>query len=230
MFELIMLLPWQWPFDVLLDIKCHSIYLPVNISGKDVAPPWLSDPWNLRGMGNLPSFDILICSLLYLDYWISYKGQRVSYLICFGLILPCISCYMCKGRTVLHQALLVILFLTGLCLYFRTLNDDSPLGLRRILSQSTDSLSFRARAMSVESLTDDGIITFKLYIRVTWLWTIHYILVSWKSYYTSSETCIQHEWKAMCNCSFTNMYTQDCKNFCFISLHFQCTTNVLKAF
>ncbi|XP_039977018.1 rho guanine nucleotide exchange factor 1a isoform X2 [Xiphias gladius] len=37
-----------------------------------------------------------------------------------------------------------------------TLNDDSPLGLRRILSQSTDSLSFRTRAMSVESLYDDG--------------------------------------------------------------------------
>ncbi|XP_068560495.1 rho guanine nucleotide exchange factor 2 isoform X4 [Cebidichthys violaceus] len=37
-----------------------------------------------------------------------------------------------------------------------TLNDDSPLGLRRILSQSTDSLSFRTRAMSVESLNDDG--------------------------------------------------------------------------
>ncbi|XP_070777900.1 rho guanine nucleotide exchange factor 2 [Enoplosus armatus] len=37
-----------------------------------------------------------------------------------------------------------------------TLNDDTPLGLRRILSQSTDSLSFRARAMSVESLNDDG--------------------------------------------------------------------------
>lgn len=37
-----------------------------------------------------------------------------------------------------------------------SLNDDSPLGLRRILSQSTDSLSFRTRAMSVESLTDDG--------------------------------------------------------------------------
>uniref|UniRef100_A0A4W6CVM8 Rho guanine nucleotide exchange factor (GEF) 2a n=1 Tax=Lates calcarifer TaxID=8187 RepID=A0A4W6CVM8_LATCA len=36
-----------------------------------------------------------------------------------------------------------------------TLNDDSPLGLRRILSQSTDSLSFRTRAMSVESLNDD---------------------------------------------------------------------------
>ncbi|TNM93082.1 hypothetical protein fugu_018484 [Takifugu bimaculatus] len=37
-----------------------------------------------------------------------------------------------------------------------TLNDDSPLGLRRILSQSTDSLSFRARAMSIESLADEG--------------------------------------------------------------------------
>ncbi|XP_077403966.1 rho guanine nucleotide exchange factor 2 isoform X1 [Vanacampus margaritifer] len=36
------------------------------------------------------------------------------------------------------------------------LNDDSPLGLRRILSQSTESLSFRNRAMSVESLNDDG--------------------------------------------------------------------------
>ncbi|XP_029976783.1 rho guanine nucleotide exchange factor 2 [Salarias fasciatus] len=37
-----------------------------------------------------------------------------------------------------------------------TLSEDSPLGLRRILSQSTDSLSFRNRAMSVESLNDDG--------------------------------------------------------------------------
>ncbi|XP_056272632.1 rho guanine nucleotide exchange factor 1a isoform X2 [Pseudoliparis swirei] len=36
------------------------------------------------------------------------------------------------------------------------LTDNSPLGLRRILSQSTDSLSFRTRAMSVESLNDDG--------------------------------------------------------------------------
>ncbi|KAF7647976.1 hypothetical protein LDENG_00163920 [Lucifuga dentata] len=36
------------------------------------------------------------------------------------------------------------------------LNDDSPLGLRRILSQSTDSLSFRNRAMSMESLNDEG--------------------------------------------------------------------------
>ncbi|XP_071391324.1 rho guanine nucleotide exchange factor 2 isoform X2 [Centroberyx affinis] len=36
------------------------------------------------------------------------------------------------------------------------LNDDSPLGLRRILSQSTDSLSFRTRAMSMESLNDEG--------------------------------------------------------------------------
>ncbi|KAJ7985477.1 hypothetical protein DPEC_G00352430 [Dallia pectoralis] len=34
------------------------------------------------------------------------------------------------------------------------LNDDSP--LRRILSQSTDSLNFRNRAMSMESLIDEG--------------------------------------------------------------------------
>ncbi len=38
----------------------------------------------------------------------------------------------------------------------RTLNDDSPLGLRRILSQSTDSLNFRSRTMSMESLNDEG--------------------------------------------------------------------------
>uniref|UniRef100_A0A3B4BHG7 Rho/rac guanine nucleotide exchange factor (GEF) 18a n=1 Tax=Periophthalmus magnuspinnatus TaxID=409849 RepID=A0A3B4BHG7_9GOBI len=35
-------------------------------------------------------------------------------------------------------------------------NIDSSLGLRRILSQSTDSLIFRTRALSVESLSDDG--------------------------------------------------------------------------
>ncbi|KAK3508222.1 hypothetical protein QTP70_017687 [Hemibagrus guttatus] len=37
-----------------------------------------------------------------------------------------------------------------------TLSDDSPLGLRRILSQSTDSLNFRSRTMSMESLNDEG--------------------------------------------------------------------------
>ncbi|XP_076864092.1 rho guanine nucleotide exchange factor 2 isoform X2 [Brachyhypopomus gauderio] len=37
-----------------------------------------------------------------------------------------------------------------------TLNDDSPLGLRRILSQSTDSLNFKSRTMSMESLNDEG--------------------------------------------------------------------------
>ncbi|XP_046875141.1 rho guanine nucleotide exchange factor 1a isoform X2 [Hypomesus transpacificus] len=37
-----------------------------------------------------------------------------------------------------------------------SLNDDSPLGLRRILSQSTDSLNFKNRAMSMESLNDEG--------------------------------------------------------------------------
>lgn len=50
-----------------------------------------------------------------------------------------------------------MLFRKVLVSFYRTLNDDSPLGLRRILSQSTDSLSFRARAMSIESLADEGI-------------------------------------------------------------------------
>ncbi|XP_029435293.1 rho guanine nucleotide exchange factor 2 isoform X4 [Rhinatrema bivittatum] len=36
------------------------------------------------------------------------------------------------------------------------LNDDSPLGIRRILSQSTDSLNIRNRTLSVESLIDEG--------------------------------------------------------------------------
>jgi len=35
-------------------------------------------------------------------------------------------------------------------------SDESPLGLRRILSQSTDSLNMRNRALSVESLMDEG--------------------------------------------------------------------------
>ncbi|CAL8248380.1 unnamed protein product [Lota lota] len=34
--------------------------------------------------------------------------------------------------------------------------EDSPVGLRRILSQSSDSLNFRNRAMSLESLTDEA--------------------------------------------------------------------------
>ncbi|XP_075301212.1 rho guanine nucleotide exchange factor 2 isoform X2 [Opisthocomus hoazin] len=37
-----------------------------------------------------------------------------------------------------------------------TLNDESPLGIRRILSQSTDSLNTRNRTLSVESLIDEG--------------------------------------------------------------------------
>nr|XP_031362728.1 rho guanine nucleotide exchange factor 2 [Lonchura striata domestica] len=37
-----------------------------------------------------------------------------------------------------------------------TFNDDSPLGIRRILSQSTDSLNVRNRTLSVESLIDEG--------------------------------------------------------------------------
>uniref|UniRef100_A0A452RL59 Rho guanine nucleotide exchange factor 2 n=1 Tax=Ursus americanus TaxID=9643 RepID=A0A452RL59_URSAM len=35
-------------------------------------------------------------------------------------------------------------------------SDESPLGLRRILSQSTDSLNMRNRTLSVESLIDEG--------------------------------------------------------------------------
>lgn len=49
----------------------------------------------------------------------------------------------------------VLTFYVCVCVC-RNLNDDSPLGLRRILSQSTDSLNFRNRAMSMESLNDDG--------------------------------------------------------------------------
>ncbi|XP_053134399.1 rho guanine nucleotide exchange factor 2 isoform X2 [Hemicordylus capensis] len=37
-----------------------------------------------------------------------------------------------------------------------TFNDESPLGIRRILSQSTDSLNMRNRTLSVESLIDEG--------------------------------------------------------------------------
>ncbi|NXW93306.1 ARHG2 factor, partial [Alopecoenas beccarii] len=37
-----------------------------------------------------------------------------------------------------------------------TFNDESPLGIRRILSQSTDSLNMRNRTLSVESLVDEG--------------------------------------------------------------------------
>lgn len=33
---------------------------------------------------------------------------------------------------------------------------EESVGLRRILSQSTESLNFRNRTLSMESLTDDG--------------------------------------------------------------------------
>lgn len=72
---------------------------------------------------------------------------------CIKLSWPCPTNKIHKIRVLIHM-----------CVYVcsRALNDDSPLGLRRILSQSTDSLSFRTRAMSVESLTDEGIKTFQL--------------------------------------------------------------------
>ncbi|CAL8288901.1 unnamed protein product [Merluccius merluccius] len=40
--------------------------------------------------------------------------------------------------------------------------EDSPVGLRRILSQSSDSLNFRNRTMSLESLTDEGEMYYSL--------------------------------------------------------------------
>lgn len=41
------------------------------------------------------------------------------------------------------------------CVCVLSVSEDS-VGLRRILSQSTESLNFRSRTLSMESLTDDG--------------------------------------------------------------------------
>lgn len=59
-------------------------------------------------------------------------------------------------RVMFLQLLYKVIMLA--CFWFsnRSLNDDSPVGLRRILSHSTDSLNFRNRAMSMESLNDEG--------------------------------------------------------------------------
>lgn len=44
------------------------------------------------------------------------------------------------------------------CLSFSLLSvSEDSVGLRRILSQSTESLNFRSRTLSMESLTDDGV-------------------------------------------------------------------------
>lgn len=56
-----------------------------------------------------------------------------------------------RGRTSLSLAKSVST--TNIAGHF---NDESPLGLRRILSQSTDSLNVRNRTLSVESLIDEG--------------------------------------------------------------------------
>ncbi|XP_027630281.1 rho guanine nucleotide exchange factor 2 [Tupaia chinensis] len=56
-----------------------------------------------------------------------------------------------RGRTSLSLAKSVST--TNIAGHF---NDESPLGLRRILSQSTDSLNMRNRTLSVESLIDEG--------------------------------------------------------------------------
>uniref|UniRef100_A0AAY4C5D5 Rho guanine nucleotide exchange factor 2 n=1 Tax=Denticeps clupeoides TaxID=299321 RepID=A0AAY4C5D5_9TELE len=77
-----------------------------------------------------------------------------------GLSLSKTNCHQCSDSIHLNPLNVSVPFLTT-CLWFfvclcRNLNDDSPLGLRRILSQSTDSLNFRNRAMSMESLNDEG--------------------------------------------------------------------------
>lgn len=93
---------------------------------------------------------------------IDHRQYRFSH-VCFLWL----QCYFQSGWSVL--------FSKGLVCFCRTLNDDSPLGLRRILSQSTDSLSFRARAMSIESLADEGI-TSQGIITVRW-WLIPSLLI-----------------------------------------------------
>lgn len=50
---------------------------------------------------------------------------------------------------------MVVLVLTSLVLFLRS-SDEPSVGLRRILSQSTESLNFRSRTLSMESLTDEG--------------------------------------------------------------------------
>ncbi|XP_055013116.1 rho guanine nucleotide exchange factor 1a isoform X2 [Boleophthalmus pectinirostris] len=62
----------------------------------------------------------------------------------------------CRGRGLSLSKSVSSNNIVGVCRVCRFLSEDSSLGLRRILSQSTDSLIFRTRAMSVESLSDDG--------------------------------------------------------------------------
>ncbi len=82
--------------------------------------------------------------------------RPASHFVVFFVVLFCL----------LHLIACICIHCLYACIWFvcvcvcacacRTLNDDSPLGLRRILSQSTDSLNFRSRTMSMESLNDDG--------------------------------------------------------------------------
>ncbi|KAK7898141.1 hypothetical protein WMY93_018994, partial [Mugilogobius chulae] len=59
------------------------------------------------------------------------------------------------------------------------LSEDASLGLRRILSQSTDSLIFRSRAMSVESLSDDGEAQYSSVLEDTEVEGQHFKADSW---------------------------------------------------
>uniref|UniRef100_A0AAV2KPL3 Uncharacterized protein n=1 Tax=Knipowitschia caucasica TaxID=637954 RepID=A0AAV2KPL3_KNICA len=59
------------------------------------------------------------------------------------------------------------------------LSEESSLGLRRILSQSTDSLIFRSRALSVESLSDDGEAQYSNALEDTEVEAQHFTADSW---------------------------------------------------
>lgn len=60
------------------------------------------------------------------------------------------------------------------CLSFRVTEDS--VGLRRILSHSTESLNFRSRTLSMESLTDDGL-SFKLFMINILIYPIFYDMI-----------------------------------------------------
>lgn len=72
----------------------------------------------------------------------------------FFVVVVCLGACICGGAWACNY-----FYVHARCVcrcVCRTLSDDSPLGLRRILSQSTDSLNFRSRTMSMESLNDEG--------------------------------------------------------------------------
>ena len=67
-----------------------------------------------------------------------------------------IACWILAVAPLLGRALTCVGVMRSAPTSLRHFNDESPLGLRRILSQSTDSLNMRNRTLSVESLIDEG--------------------------------------------------------------------------